>query len=240
MAAKRSGQAEGLRLTHVELVGEDFSGRRLDQFHTGASVFQSCDFRRVRFNGGYLGTGETPTRFLDCRFDGAHFSKISTGEVRFERCSFLDCQIDTMVNLAAEFIDCTFGGVLYNVKFDAKPWTADDSPHPLRTKNRIEGNDFRQAKLDEIEFCGGVDLTRQKLPDSPEYLYILDYTTKAEALRDLVETVPPRLQKLARRAVEWIEYAARRNNNQVFLRLENVCKNNQSLVQLFAELFGKP
>lgn len=240
MAGNARKQAEVLKLRSVELVEEDFSGRRLDQFNASASVFQSCDFRKTQFTHGNFGSGETPTLYLDCRFDGARLTKISAGEARFERCSFLDCNIKNQINYDAEFIDCVFGGVLQEVVFDARPWTADGSPHPLRAKNRFEGNDFRQSDLRWVSFRGGIDLTQQQLPIGPDYILIHDYATKAEAVRELVDNTEPDLHRLAARAQWLLELAASQNDNQIFARLENVCNNNQNLMRRFAELFRKP
>ena len=55
------------------------------------------------------------------------------------------------------------------------------------SRNEIEDNDFSRAKLIDVAFRTGVDLTKQRLPSGPECTYL---DVAASALR----AVPHRVQ----------------------------------------------
>lgn len=185
--------------------------------------------------GGTFGAGETPTLYSDCRFDGSTLRRIHSGEARFERCTFLDCDIRKMNNLNGEFIDCVFGGRLEEVTFRANPWTPDGSPHPRRDKNIIDNNDFRGADMHWVGFVGGIDLARQNLPTGPEYLLILDFEEKIPAAQQLLDEASPAEKKALRAALSRLEDIANRNNDQIFARLDDICNGDKVLTLRLAE-----
>ena len=56
----------------------------------------------------------------------------------------------------------------------------EDRSDAGRETNQFEDNDFSRAKLVDVAFRTGIDLTRQRLPSGPEYTYLAD---AAPALR---------------------------------------------------------
>ena len=113
---------------------------------------------------------------------------------------------------------------------------ADGKPHPLRTRNQIEGNDFSRADLHWTGFRGGVDLTRQRFPTGPEYMLLLDYAARAGAVTELVETIDAGLRPKAQLARQDLEHYAARNNNQIFFRLEDVCGGDTTLAEQLGQV----
>jgi uncharacterized protein YjbI with pentapeptide repeats len=229
---------KALRLNCVEAKGIDYSGRNLDQLLVTASVFRACDFRNMTITGGSFGTGKTPTLYLDCRFDSSKLRNINSGEARFERCTFTNCDIRNMINLNGEFVDCVFSGKLRGVTFRANPWTADGSKHPQRDRNEVSGNDFREADMHWVEFGDGIDLAQQKFPNEAGYLLILDLEKKIPALQHLFDTAAQAERKAVDRAIARLENIANLNNDQVFANLVDICDGDPELMRRFLEALG--
>jgi hypothetical protein len=149
----------------------DFRGLQFDHFGADGTRFIRCDFSGARI-AGFIGIRRR-TRFEDCRFAGSHLAHTSLGDVRFLRCVFSDVDITGWADTAAEFVDCRFTGRLTDCKFWGRPryeWLEPGRLRPPRTTNDFYGNDFREADLSDVGFVGGVDLTRQRLPDGPQYV----------------------------------------------------------------------
>jgi uncharacterized protein YjbI with pentapeptide repeats len=154
------------------LVDVDLTNTRFDSFAATASVFERCNFRSmVVERGGGLGLGRLQTVYRDCTFERADPRHVMPGNARFERCAFQDLR--GWRCFTAEFVECTFTGRLDDVKFFGRP--LDDSGRherlkPPRTVNEVAGNDFSRARVTDVDFRYGVDLSRQKLPAGPEYV----------------------------------------------------------------------
>ena len=64
----------------------------------------------------------------------------------------------------------------------------------LREVNEFDGNDFSGADLLKVDFRGGIDLSRQRLPCGDDYLYLPDAAATIErALTLLPDQVPAEL-----------------------------------------------
>jgi hypothetical protein len=93
------------------------------------------------------------------------------GLSRFVRCSFRNVNIRNWLCFAVELIDCTFSGKLQQAVFNGTP-LAQKRALLGRDRNEFHGNDFSAADLIDVGFRTGIDLTRQRLPSGPEYLYL--------------------------------------------------------------------
>lgn len=154
-------------------VGTDFSGVKVKRFSAAASTFDGCDFRNVRWEDCGWGEGTTPTIYRDCVFDGARLQARAPGFARFERCSFRDVRLENWYCNAVEVVDCVFSGRLKTVVFDG---SLPEHKVALmgRTTNEFHGNDFSGARFIDVGFRGGIDLTRQQLPDQADLLLVHD------------------------------------------------------------------
>ncbi|MDO4258075.1 MAG: pentapeptide repeat-containing protein [Actinomycetaceae bacterium] len=173
-AAARADEPHG-SLAHEQLRGEDFSGLKFDNLDIWDSTLEECNFDRVKTRVFAPAAGGKTTEFINCTFNQATLRHLITGgRTRFMNCSFHNARLTNWTCKSVDFIDCTFEGAsLRNVQI----WGSINEPafgsFPARIwTNDIHGNDFSQAKICDVEFRAGVDLTRQKLPTGPNYLYI--------------------------------------------------------------------
>ena len=60
---------------------------------------------------------------------------------------------------------------------------------PARTVNEVRGNDFSQAKLEDMDFRGGVELSRQKLPGGEDYLFVADTCSAFAIAKELASSI---------------------------------------------------
>lgn len=169
---------EILQLSHVDLVGADFSGRKLPHtFSAHACVFTRCSFERMRVGEFVFGAGKEQTIYEECSFDGSRFKANVAGNTLLEGCSFRDVHIGPIGGDRMELVDCVFTGRLRRVILWAgipgigQMWDARELG---RSSNRVEGNDFSGADLSDCGFRGGVDLTRNALPVGPGRMVVLD------------------------------------------------------------------
>jgi hypothetical protein len=82
---------------------------------------------------------------------------------------------------AAEFINCTFSGVVKSSVFFGKV-TGNYSEDTQRRTNEFLNNDFADVQFVDVGFRRGIDLSRQRLPSGSEYVYLRD---AAKALLEL-------------------------------------------------------
>jgi hypothetical protein len=172
-------------LDHVTMRRVDFAGFRFQRLYADDCRFIGCDFSRVRVD--WLPFGSGGSLFRDCRFDGASIGDF--GDVRLERCQFVDTDLEGWFTFAADIVDCRFAGRLSGVVFNGE----DDTG---RRKNEFRGNDFREADLDDVAFRFGIDLDAQRLPEGPEYVRLRNVAASIEAVRANVTEHPEAVQML--------------------------------------------
>jgi hypothetical protein len=156
----------------------DFSGLRFLSFYGDDCRFIGCDFSGVRVD--WLPFGSGGSLFRDCVFDGAQIGDF--GDVRLERCQFVDADLKGWFTFAADLVDCRFAGRLSGVVFNGR----DDTG---RGKNEFVGNDFREADLDDVDFRD-IDLDAQLLPQGDEYIRLQNLQERVKAARKTVKTWP--------------------------------------------------
>jgi hypothetical protein len=156
----------------------DFSGLRFLSFYADGCRFIGCDFSRVVVD--WLPFGSGGSLFRDCVFDGAQIGDF--GDVRLDRCQFVDADLKGWFTFAADLVDCRFAGRLSGVVFNGR----DDTG---RGENEFVGNDFREADLDDVDFRD-IDLDAQLLPEGDEHIRLRDLQERLEAARKTVKTWP--------------------------------------------------
>jgi hypothetical protein len=156
----------------------DFSGLSFWTFTAEDCRFIECDFSQVEVEWLPFANGDS--LFRDCRFDGARIGDF--GDVRLERCQFVDADLDGWFTWTADLVDCRFAGRLSGVVFNGRD--AEGS----RT-NEFVGNDFREADLDDVDFRD-IDLDAQLLPQGDEYIRQRSFQERVKAVRKIVKTWP--------------------------------------------------
>lgn len=205
---------------HRHLVEADFSGHTYLGFTSIGSKFQRCRFDNLRVEKTYaqFGSGREVSEYLDCSFDGARIA-MGFSVARFVRCSFRNVDLHDWRCHETEIVDCVFSGRLQRSYFNGTVLDEETRSHLARTRNEFHGNDFSAMEFIDVDFRTGIDLTKQRLPAGPEYLYIAN---AAEALqRARVEVVHWRDLELRRKAIfelELLEKRVAQGQDQLFLR----------------------
>ncbi len=164
--------------------------RHKGDFGTLGCTFEACDFSEMRVPTMEFASGIELTRYIACKFDRSRFKRVVAGQARFERCSFLNVDITDLFSHAAEFVDCTFSGVLRNSVFFGRVF-GNHALYTSRKTNEFRGNDFSAMKFVGVDFRQGVDLALQRLPVGDDYLYLADAEEKLSALRRTYLQQPP-------------------------------------------------
>ncbi|GAA2352105.1 hypothetical protein GCM10010170_042550 [Dactylosporangium salmoneum] len=199
------------------LVGESFAGRRMIKFAAIGSTFERCSFAGVVCADASLGSGLVQSEYRECVFDGAKLRLPHGGIARFVDCSFRNVDLRSWECGAVELIGCVFTGTLRSGWF----WY----PVPQRyieaigrEYNTIVDNDFRGLRMTGFYFRGGVDLSRQQLPDSPDYLYMPDGPAAVAAVEAELPDCPEPLRRPAARLLSNVQDMIDEGQQQIWLR----------------------
>jgi uncharacterized protein YjbI with pentapeptide repeats len=152
-------------------------------------VFKNCLFEDFDFNLVSLGQGtiRNPGRISNTIFRKGRFREVSFDYPLIENCTF-DCDISRTDFHGSRFENCAFSGRLKGVFFNgrAKPYGERLSllPDGLVPENKMINVDFRMAKMEEVEFRQGVDLSKCLFPE--EVVFIPD---APKTLRNVLQVV---------------------------------------------------
>jgi hypothetical protein len=134
--------------------------------------------------------GRCPSVYQDCTFDHVDFGGrgggFLLGEARFERCTFRYCRYRWFWASHADFIDCTFIGVMQSAWFWGTTPQGDERPR----RNQFTGNDLSRARPRRVLFRNGVDLSANRLPEGPEYLHLDRFRERLQRARVVVAAWP--------------------------------------------------
>jgi hypothetical protein len=160
-------------LQRATIADVDFSKATFDRLAPSACTFVRCDFRAATLDRRLLPLFKARQRntFRECRFDGADLRGIDPGSSRFEHCVFDGADLTGWNAVTAEFVENHFAGRIAHVRFYGRPWgpTANDL-EPHRTVNEFRGNDLRDAELTDVAFLMGIDIGKQRWPESDDYV----------------------------------------------------------------------
>jgi hypothetical protein len=242
--ARAAGRAkirpdDRLVLHDVELSGADFSRRKLLQLSVAGSRLTSCRFEEVRATAATLGGGTKMSQFVECSLDRSRLTLGPGGYARFERCSFRNVDLRHWFCSTVELVDCTFSGRLQKAIFNG---TVPEDRRALagRIRNEYSGNDFSSMDLVDVAFRSGVDLTLQRLPVGPQYLYVGDAAGSVERARSAVVGWDDlTLRREAMALIGIFEEDIERGQRQLFLRKDDFSGPKEALNALFALLAGE-
>ena len=175
-----------LTLERGDLVGETFSGRKLNKMLMLASSFTGCEFTDMRIGNWVTGGARTTvTRYTECVFDRSRIRFNPGGLARFERCSFRDVDLRDWMCFETELVDCVFTGRMRRSFFNGT--VREELVEALRrTSNEFRGNDFSEMELIGVDFRTGIDLSLQRLPTGEQYVYLADAEPALERAREQV------------------------------------------------------
>lgn len=169
----------------------DFRGLRLWALTVINSTFEQCDFSDLRCDSvPTFGSGPR-SLYRDCHFDRLNLVRFSPGVSRFAGCTFESVEIrDARVELA-EFVNCTFSGLIADAYFSGTPNESGAKfLHPPRPRNEFRGNDFSRCRMRDVDFKHGIDINAQRWPEGPGYVLLDRLHDRLRAFRADVERWP--------------------------------------------------
>lgn len=211
----RAGQSV-LTLRQERFENVDFSRRTLDAFRPIGCAFTRCDFRFWNVKDMCFASGPTETIYRQCQFDGGRFSITVVGPARFEQCSFEDVDVRGLMCAAAEFVDCTFSGVIRTGTFRARV-AEMYRPELARELNEFRGNDFMRASLRDVSFGGGIDLDQQRFPEGKEYAVVRNALPKLIRATDHMRDWPATERSAASSVLKVLTLQAEDGQRDLFI-----------------------
>jgi hypothetical protein len=225
-------------LSNQHLVAQDFRGLELLQFSADGMRLERCAFDGSVIRSGSFGAGRATSEYVGCSFNDAKIHMGPGGYARFVDCTFENVAIDSWLCLAVELIRCSFSGQLHKAVFNGcvPPEKRDVAG---RTTNRFEGNDFSRAKLLDVAFRTGIDLSKQRLPSGPEYTYLEDAPSAVRQARSTFNAWgDPDEKKRARGALAVMEEDVAAGQRQLLIRVNDYPRASRPSIQrlLYAAL----
>lgn len=168
-----------------------------------------------------MGGGLTQSAYTDCVFQDCDFVFGAIGNARFTRCRFLRCRLSHFFGTQLEMIDCAFPETsIRQAVFHGASSTAQKGS-PVLERNGFIGNDLSSADLVDVDFRGGIDLTKQILPSGPDYIYIADTGMAARIAGELAAELDPASPntKRAKSLQQMLEFYHSDGQKQQLLRL---------------------
>jgi hypothetical protein len=178
----RVDESQRVVLDHGHLQGADFSGRKLVQFSAVGSRLEGCRFDKAKIEDASFGVGRETSEYVECSFDGARIRFGPGGYTRFVRCSFQNVDLRDWFCFTVELVDCTFSGRLRKAFFNGTV-PEEKRGNAGRDHNEFHNNDFSAMEFIDVAFRTGIDLTEQRLPSGPDYLYLPDATAAIRRAR---------------------------------------------------------
>jgi uncharacterized protein YjbI with pentapeptide repeats len=223
---RAKGRIPPSHFNHFTIEGESRTDERFDRVRwdaisISASHLVRCIFEDVHAESVNLGGGLFQSTYRDCIFEGCDFAFGAIGDARFSHCSFKRCRLFHLFGTKLEMIDCSFAetriekAVFHGSFHAAVPGTA------TREKNEFTGNDLSTADLIDVDFRGGIDLSKQILPSGPEYIYVADTHRAAKIAHELIAELDPKSPDARRveSARKMLEYYHSTGQKQQLLRL---------------------
>lgn len=234
-----SMKRDRIELKGANLDGEDFSGLKLEHFMATQSSLHRCRFDGSQIEQACFGGGTKPSEYTDCNFDRSRITAIAPGIAKFVRCSFRDCRIQNFFGVTVEFVDCIFSGRIKKAVFQGSV-PDEDRAQVGRATNEFRGNDFREAELIDVSFRGGIDLTKQKLPEGAGYLFVPDAAGALEKVRrDVVGWCDLDLRRKVLAILKGFELDVESGQKQLFVSLKSVPRSQREAAErLYRELLN--
>ncbi|RRC96526.1 pentapeptide repeat-containing protein [Schaalia canis] len=215
----RSGKMTYHGVLHrLRVEGIDFSGLALDNFHVADVVLRNCDFSRAKVEVFSPGRPHFPCEFIDCSFDRVNFRQVFGLPNRFVGCSFKGARLSRWKLEETDLVDCDFdGATLRQVIVWGSMEERETPTRPARSwVNEIRGNDFSGARFIDSDFRCGVDLTLQKLPVGPDYIYAEDVPAALARGEEVLEGLDPADRKRAAFLLRMIQDELDNGQKQLF------------------------
>jgi hypothetical protein len=192
---------------------------------------ERCAFDGSAITSASFGAGRLVSEYVGCSFDGATLKMGPGGIARFVDCTFENTVIENWFCFAVEVVGCTFSGRLRKVSFNGAV-RSDYRKIIDRATNQFERNDFARAKLVDVAFRTGVDLTRQQLPSEPEYTYLKDAAAAVRRARIWFNALEdPSAKKHALGVLRVMEEDVAEGQEQLLMRADDYPRASLSAIR---------
>lgn len=111
----------------------------------------------------------------------------SGGHARYINCTFDDANISHWICWSVELVNFRFTGRLSSVIFNGTV-PDDDRLDIGRQGNKFRGNDFSHAMFRGVDFRTEIDLSLQKLPESPDFFFVTDVAAALAAAPETLQS----------------------------------------------------
>lgn len=220
-----------LVLSNQHLIAQDYRGLELLQFSAEGMRFERCAFDGSVIRSGSFGAGRATSEYLGCSFNDAKIHMGPGGYATFVDCTFENVAIDSWFCFAVELVGCSFSGQLHKAVFNGcvPPEKRDAAG---RSTNQFEGNDFSRAKLLDVAFRTGIDLSKQRLPSGPEYTYLEDAPSAVRQARITFNGLDgPDEKKCVRGTLAVMEEDVAAGQNQLLIRVNDYPRASRPSIQ---------
>lgn len=222
-----------------QFVGEDFSRRSLSMFTSVGSRFESCRFDNMRIKQASLGSGGEVSEYVNCVFDGARMTFGPGGFASYVNCSFRDVRLREWICFNVEMVNCVFTGQLKGAIFNGTV-RPQDVPRANRKTNKFYGNDFSGMELIDVAFRTDIDLSKQRLPTGPQYLYIEDAVSAVMRARaEITMWTDLELRKNALAFLRALQFDINGGQRQLLLRADDYERKSRREVEAVLALLQK-
>jgi len=218
-------------LSNQHLVAQDFRGLELLQFSAEGARLERCAFDGSVIASGSFGAGQIGSEYVDCSFSGAKIHMGTGGYARFVGCTFENVTIDNWFCFAVELVGCTFSGKIRKAVFNGCV-PPEKRSVAGRAVNQFEGNDFSRARLLDVAFRTGIDLSKQRLPPGPEYIYLADAPSAVRRARVVFNALDdPEVKKRVRGVLAVMEEDVAAGQDQLLIHVDDYPRASRSSIQ---------
>jgi hypothetical protein len=218
-------------LSNQHLIAQDYRGLELLQFSAEGMRFERCAFDGSVIRSGSFGAGQATSEYVGCSFNDAKIHMGPGGYARFVDCTFENVAIDSWLCFAVELVGCSFSGQLRKAVFNGCV-PPEKRNIAGRSTNQFEGNDFSRAELLDVAFRTSIDLSKQRLPSSPEYTYLEDApSTVRQARRAFNALDDPEERKRVRGVLAVMEEDVAAGQSQLIIRVNDYPRASRPPIQ---------
>lgn len=146
----------------------NFGNANLSDIKDHNNFFRNCSFDHVDMK--FAGIGYKKSTYESCLFANVNFKKTVFCSTVFKKCKFLELKMKNIDFNASSFEDCMFEGVLESVWFcNGYKFPNDVREYGSYAPNSMKNVSFENARLLDVMFVGGIDLSTVIPPSETSY-----------------------------------------------------------------------
>lgn len=145
----------------------------LDAISVANAHFLECRFESIKAKSVSLGSGLKKSTYTRCVFKECDWTFGAIGDVRFVDCVFNGCKLTNLYGVSVEMLRCSFPATrIRRAVFHA--FDPDSTSPSFRRHNEFSDNDFSQSVMIDVDFRGGIDMSKQNWPIDGDHVLVRD------------------------------------------------------------------